>query len=548
MPGAQDVHKPLIGEQLTSWSHRFLQLLDRRSAWLAAIACAAILVLALPRIDFHADEAIYLQGVPLNASNDSGLVFHVAYGLVSLGQPTPLSARWTSLLFGVLLVFCVTRTLQLLVPKYSLALATVVPLALVVSYQGVFSIVRVRPEISWLAMASLAVMCLAQLRVKRRRSYQFLLIASLVALPMNHVLSWFACLFLGAYLICFGWQFLRPMLTVTCLAAMPVGVIANQALRSTLVLGYTQWIPSVGAPSVGPKPGLSEFLWNVFWVSPNFLNDSSAVSNIWAWLIPIESSPLLSHCLIATSLWAMAALVPLLMKSWESRFVTGVPLLTLGLFFVSGYFNPTYAPLLVIYATALFVFVLCLDTQPRAVRIAAGLVVAVSLVNGSSFLATRVLNHGPATFFAVESEVRELVDGLDAEASIAVAERFQSVLSDHAGPTYTLFKDELPTDIDVLVLDSYDFDMYRFVEDYDAKRKHIEELLNQYAQSAHFDFPVYESERLKPQVETQDSLAAVQGSWFFRNSVKYEVFVLEGNSTERVAADTSSDTPQENRR
>ena len=79
----------------------------------------AILVFwaAVLRIDFHADEAIYLSSIPVGIGNDAGLVYHLIYLLGSWGTPTPVAGRMTSLVLGVLLIVFVTRSFQCWFPQ-----------------------------------------------------------------------------------------------------------------------------------------------------------------------------------------------------------------------------------------------------------------------------------------------------------------------------------------------------------------------------------------------------------------------------------------------
>lgn len=517
-----------------------LQPYTRRVTFFALLASAIILAFALPRIDFHADEAIYLHGVPINLSNDSGLVFHLTYLATALGVPTPTSTRWTSLMFGLVLIFAVTRTLQVLIPQRSRMLAVVVPMSIVISYQGVFSILRVRPEISWITVTSVCCWCLAELNAKDRLSFRILLIMALTALPMNHMLSWFSCLFLAIYLVAFASKRLGIAMTLGCLAAMGSGVLLNSIVRSWIVQGDIAWFPTLGSPGGAAKPKLREFIWNVFWNSPNFLNDSAANGNLWSTLFPVSISPAISHCLVATTLWACVLPLPLLMRTWESRYVASIPALTLGLFYGSGYFNPTYAPLLVLYGVLLSLFLAFTLEKGRLAKVGRGyafVLLLVSVLNGSSFLTTRIFDHGSATFFEVESLIRSEVATMPKGSVIAVAERFQSVVQNKEVKKYILFKDELPENVDLVVLDHYDFDMYRFVPDYEPKRAAIEKLLATTPSKSELDRQVYKRERLRQDVKENQSIAALQGSWFFRNSVAYRVSLLRPSKQPLMTAE-----------
>ncbi len=506
------------------------------------VLAAALLALAVPRIDFHADEAIYLSGVPVSTSNDSGLVFHGAYLASGWGDPTPLSARWTSLAFGCLLIFSLTKTLQRLIPSRSMLLAVLVPLSVAVSYQGIFTILRVRPEISWVAVTSLACWCLSELRVQRSYVFGGLLLVALFALPMNHLLSIFPAFFLVVYLALFGRQHMGLVFSGCAAATLGVGFVANRLIRGWIMETPVTIFPGVVGAASKSKPPVKDFLENVFWNSPQFLNDSAANTNLWDSLISFQSLASVSHCLIATMIWAIALPLPLLMRTWESRFVASIPLLTLVLFYASGYFNPTYSPILTIYAMGIFCVLAIDPTRHKAFRFVAGSILVVTLLNGSSFLATRVLNHGTASFFEVESQLRDEIAQLPAEATIVIPERFQSALGKtHA--KHILFKHPLPAQVDLLVLDNYDFEMYRFVPEYDQRRSEIETFIANQSPTSEFDLPVYRNERLKNETSDNDRYRVAQGSWFFRNSVKYTVSVFRGQDTAAYTASRELDDP-----
>jgi hypothetical protein len=507
-----------------------------------------VLMFALPRIDFHADEAIYLRGVPMNVSNDSGLVFHLSYMGASLGIPTPISARWTSLLFGLVFIFSATRTMQILMPKHSSLIAWIVPFSIAISYQGVFSILRVRPEISWIAITGVCCWSLAELHVKDRMPFRILLLIALAVLPMNHILSWFACFYLAIYIVLFASQQFGLRMTMACVVAMAIGALLNNAIRSWVVQGNITWLPSVGSLATGPKPSLKEFAWNVYWNSPVFLNDSASTRNLWQQLLPEKISGYMSHCMVSTVLWVFALPLPLVMKTWRSRYVSSIPLFTLGLFYGSGYFNPTYAPLLILYGVCVAIYV-AFDSQKqrshRFTRPYAAIILVVSTLNGLSFLTTRVFNHGTATFFEMESLLRSEVAKMRSDSVIAIPERFLSITAGNPVRAYTLFKDVLPDKIDLVILDNYDFEMYRFVPDYEAKRFAIEELLSRHDNPLVLHRQVYKREVLRPDVQANQSIAACQGSWFFRNSVDYRVTLLR-DSPSTYRPDYARETSQPN--
>lgn len=512
---------------------------DRRNLYLAILMTAigsVVMAFALPRIDFHADESIYLSNTPINTGKDNGLVFHVAYLATSLGAPTPLSARWTSLLFGCLLIFSTTRVVQLLVPSRAQLSAFLIPLSMVISYQGIFTILRVRPEISWVAVTSLVCWCLAELRVKDSWLFRGLLLFSLMLLPMNHMLSLFPVFFLGLYLVLFARMRLGPLFTGMAIGSMGLGIILNHTIRTWLVHGTFELLPSFGGVGHGQQLSFGKFFKYVYWQTPQFLSDSAVNDNLWSLLAPFEASITTSHCFVATIIWAIALPLPLAMRSWESRFVASIPAVTLCLFYASGYFNPTYSPILVLYAVAIYGFLAVNRSYWRFSRVVAATILVMTILNGGSFLTTRVLNHGPATFFEVETHLRESIAALPPDTVISIPERYLSAMGNRP-PNHVLFKGELPEDIDVIVLDNYDFEMYRFVPDYEERLSEITEFATKAEAIEDLAMPVYHGEKLFPQTAENTPLKAIQGSWFFRNSVNYTVSILENPAeTNRMAS------------
>ena len=529
-----------IAAERKSWPIAWLAALspERRAICLALLMTAigsVILAFALPRIDFHADEAIYLSRVPLNTGKDSGLLFHAAYLATGWESVTPLSARWASLLLGSLVVFSTTRIVQLLVPSRAQLVAVLIPVSMVISYQGVFTILRVRPEISWLAVASVACWSLVELRTKDSWLFRGLLLLSLLLLPMNHLLSLFPAFFLGSYLVLFGRSRLGNVFTGIAVGAMGAGLILNHAIRVWLVDGQLQLLPALGGGSEGQRLGLGSFLKNVYWHSPLFLQDSAANGNLWTSINPFQADYATSHCFVATMIWAIALPLPLVMRTWESRFVASIPVVTLGLFYASGYFNPTYSPILVLYAVAIYGFLAVDRSYWIGSRAVAATILVITILNGGSFLATRVLNHGPATYFEVEARLREQVAAMPPETVIAVPERFLSVVKNH--PHHTLlFKESLPEDVDVIVLDNYDFEMYRFVLDYEQRQREIASFVANAKQVEDEVLPVYRDEELFPQTANNTPLKTLQGSWFFRNSVNYTVSIFESPTEQNQLA------------
>lgn len=179
--------------------------------------------------------------------------------------------------------------------------------------------------------------------------------------------------------------------------------------------------------------------------------------------------------------------------------------------------------------------------------IAVGILV-ITLLNGASFLTTRIFRHGPATYFAVEERLREEVSKYPPGSKIAVAERFQPAVDAAKYERYILFKDSLPEDLDCVLLDNYDFEMYRFIPVYDELREQIDRYADNYEiadtvrTSTYYDEPVFEEAKADHPDKT------VQGAWFFRHSITFRVSVLvPGEPGEHIAQtveSASADTQQ----
>ncbi len=132
--------------------------------------------------------------------------------------------------------------------------------------------------------------------------------------------------------------------------------------------------------------------------------------------------------------------------------------------------------------------------------------------------------------FVVEAQLRSFVKNIPATASIAMPERFQSIAMGHAGPRFVLYKDVIPSDIDFVVVDDYDFEMYKpFIENFGDKKRKVDSMLQEYETLASGKFQVYLRDRLFPQLAS-GQLSSLQGSWFYRHSVQYHVTVLANNA------------------
>ncbi len=520
---------------LVGYQRRFLLLNS-----IGAILAVAILAFACLRIDFHADETIYFSSIPVNVSNDNGLVFHLVYQLFGIADPSPSLARWISMCLGCILIAATTRIVWRLLLEEQRWLSVFVPLLIVISYQGIFAILRVRPEISWLTITAVSISFLVEYRSTHRPIYRLLFLLSLVLLPMNHQLSLFAAALILLYMACFSWSWIGKRWVIGSFIAVCIGLVLNNSIRHWLVDGSFSILPSLASAQRGPFVSPWQFVESVFWTAPRFLNDRAAYPSWWNSLGFSLAEQDGLHCLVSTWLWTSGLLLPCFFKTWESRFVATTPLMTLAAFYFSRYYNPTYAPLPTILVSVLLYFVFASEQQWNWRRCLAGSAVAISLLNGASFLSTRVLNHGTATFFVMQKEIRDTLDSLPDNSVVAISERFKTAVPSRM-KSFVLFKDPLYAEVDYLVIDHYDFDMYRFVPGYDQRRTEIEQALHHGESLAGYRMPVYKRDRLLPGVTENQSLASQQGSWFLRNGVDYKIScIMRRTATDSLRTAESS--------
>ena len=208
-----------------------------------------------------------------------------------------------------------------------------------------------------------------------------------------------------------------------------------------------------------------------------------------------------------------------------------IPVMALLLMYIAGYFNPTYFASLSLFSLIGFTFVFFRSRGFGIEKCFATICIVFSLANGASFVSTRVVNHGRASMFAIEAQLRSFVNSIPATASIAVPERFQSIAMYHSGPRFVIYKDTIPNEVDFVVVDDYDFEMYKpFIQDFAAKKEQIDTFLEQFETLASGTFHVYWRDRLFPQLD-DGRIRSMQGSWFFRHSVQYRITVLVNKAT-----------------
>ena len=82
---------------------------------------------------------------------------------------------------------------------------------------------------------------------------------------------------------------------------------------------------------------------------------------------------------------------------------------------------------------------------------------------------------------------------------------------------------DIPSDVDVLVTDSYDSLMYGFVPDFEAKKKALAQLAGKMCLAERIEAPVYQEDTLFG--GSISKTLQIPGSWFFRNSAAYALSI-----------------------
>lgn len=487
--------------------------------WLLAGGLAVFYAYLSKSIDFHPDEAIYFDAIPVSVRNDAGLFYSTFYLLVGHLIPGPAGARLASALLGGGTFLVLARTLALAQPLSPVRIALLFA-AFALSYQGVFVFVRVRPEAAWWFCAALVLYAMVWFETKSQDTIKagplLALLLAILLLPMNHRLSWFACAFVGGYAVLFqlkekGWR----VAGAVCFALFS-GVILNVVLRAWWagVPLHDAFATATGGPE-GQRQPIKAFLELVFHGAPLFLNDTAQNPNLYEWISGSRARTL-SHAFVQNALWLLLFILPFFGRTSKERYVFAFPAFALFAFWVSGYYNPTYSA-----GFSLFC-VVALSSAPafgcwRGKL--AGCILALSMVNGLSFISTRVLNHGDANFFAVERTIRQLAEKLTSGQKLAVPERFMSVYSGLPVQHFVNFKADIPADVDLLVTDSYDRLMYGFVPDFEEKKRAQTEQAQSMCLENRITTTVYQKDDLWG--ETVAQTLDKPGSWFFRNSAAY---------------------------
>lgn len=495
--------------------------------WFAFVAGLSVFITFLfyiflsSHIDFHPDEEIYFLGTVVNLRNDTGLVFNLFYNLSGFLN-SPELARVASAFIaalGLLGFLLFLRQQKLLNSPFKVFLTAAV---FIVSYQAIFVFVRVRPEASWWFLIPWICWALAAVERKDEIRRIVVLFCLLLVFPMNHRLVWFVCAFIGLYGVIFYLLRNRVKLFILLCLAMVLGVLLNLVIRG-IICGnsFSLMMQVFLATMPGAKIGFTDFFRLVFIDASFGLNDIAIYKNLFENLFNSQS-PLLSHSFIQTSLWLTMVFLPFCGRSLKEKFVLCFPLFVYLSFWLTGYYNPTYSAGFSLVCVLAWLY-LYLSSRKRRKYLYLFFVV-ISLVNGASFITTRVLNHGEATYFPTYQKISEMLKSKGDGITVALPERFS-----HAGDVgannkvYVDYKDKLPDNLDVLVMDSYDEKMYSFVPDHDDRLKEMRDRAGKMDLAFTYRLPVYQDDKYFN--ENWDELILLNGSWFFRNSCGYEIKV-----------------------
>jgi len=518
-------------------SRIILAKLDRSAIGVSmalSVVSAWLLVLFSGYIDFHPDETIYYGAIPISMRNDAGLFYHLYYAFFSDNFGGVTGARTASaILGGGTLLFILLSLRKIGAGVVWLGLASIV---FILSYQSIFVFDRVRPEAAWWFLSAAMVYGMISLE-KKAYWYNYLFVTVIAfLLPMNHQLSWFASAFIGGYILIFTRIRVGALPAFLLVGAFVAGALLNAIIRALVVshdLGEALQGMLGGASAGGGIQNFTEYFHLVFIGSSIFLNDTAAYPNLYQ-MLGLEGR-WVSHAFFQALFWLLMFILPFGAKNWNVRYALAFPLFAFMAFYITGYYNPTYSAGFSMLALFMALF-LAVNSKPVIRNVVIGLCM-FSIFNGLSFITTRVVNHGEASFFKVEDKLSSLIDGVSGLKKIAVSERFLSLGEGRDFIFFTNFKDHIPQDLDLLIYDDYDYNMYKFVPNHAEMSEEIFERANSMCLREKFEYPVYLNDDLFSKITSEGPYRSdsVSGSWFFRNSVHYTIYVFKQcQSEERI--------------
>lgn len=474
------------------------------------------------RIDFHPDEAVYYDAIGVNLNNDAGLFYHIIYSSFLDLYNGVAGARFASSFLGAFSLFCLIRVFSRYFGTKRALLFLV--LTFLISYQAVFVFDRVRPEAAWWALSCWLILILAKNYLKN--SDLFITAFCLMLLPMNHRLSWFPSFFAIGYLF----LFVRPQIGnkkfLLVSSSFVLGVLLNIALRAVwlkkpIISAFHQALHGVSSD----RQDIKSFFRLVFYDAPFFLNDTALNSNFYK-IVLHRDAYWASHSFVQNTLLITMFFLPFMGRNGKERYLFSFPLFAFIGFFASGYYNPTYAAGFSLVCVLICCFIY--HNHSGALKYFALIISAISIFNGLSFISTRILNHGSATYFSEELKIEALIKNNPKIKNIALPERFQVATMPFGVHRIINYKSVNSGDIDLMVVDNYDQLMYGFVPDFENRKLELSHLMSNMCLLEKNVLPVYLKDSLLP--VNNDSFSgklSPVGSWFFRNSVTYTMYVFK---------------------
>jgi len=492
---------------------------------LLTIIGSAVFIFLANYIDFHPDESIYYDAIPISLRKDVGLFYSLYYTFFVDYLGGVRGARVASALLGGGSLFFILLSIRFI--GGGIFWLGFTALAFILSYQSIFIFDRVRPEAAWWFLSTVMIYGLLAIEVKSSWFNAIIVMLVAITLPMNHQVSWFACLYSVGYILAFSRLKIGVIKSLVLVSSIALGVILNIIIRADIL--SIDPMPALATLLAGTGGGASQSIVDYFHLvfvgSPLFLNDTAVYPNLFG-LIGFESR-WATHAYIQTLFWLLMFALPFVAKSWRVRYAISFPLFAFILFYITGYYNPTYSAGFSLFSLLVAIF-LAVNSSFRVKTIVI-LIGLFSILNGISFITTRILNHGEASFYIVEQKLKDILNERPTLQKVAVPERFLSLSRNKKFTRYSDFKDRLPKDLDLLVYDDYDYQMYGFVPNFSEVSEELIERAKSMCLLTQMKYPVYIGDKLFPAQKQNEPYASDSkaGSWFFRNSVNYTIYVFE---------------------
>ncbi len=442
-----------------------------------------LVIFGIRKFDFHPDESIYLSLSRLSTWSASGFVFTDLYSWTLSTRNPALYARLVSAVCGLTAaIFAIKLFKDKHSPDSNASsfARSFLPFCLLIPFW--ITMLRVRPEASIL---TLFIIILFLTTRKKTRSNTLLLFALSALLVNNHSISLIVAALLCLYLaINRKSKTYLPYLVFGTL----LGLFLNGPVRFSLVNG--RWnslldIQIFGADnslipiSTGvEKSSLTQILNLMFRGGPFYISDQVGLPSIWKLLFGhlfVEGSEYqnsLNHIVISS----IAPLIYLLWTALKGTKVFMIATAPYFIFFLLGYFNPTYSSFIFLISFFLS-YTLHLDNEANSKQknvvsyTILSVFFVVTMLNSISFVTTRLIPYGSASYFKMEPYIYDQINN-NPDSNILVSERYGAILSATGlARNYeeivsrTIYKSGFVgvadfSKVNLLILDSTDFLMY----------------------------------------------------------------------------------------